>query len=425
MMNKRHLIGNISIIACIVFMAIGYWNMYDWYLALNPYGTLIAGIALSVTFFAYVDIKDAIKDPVFYLMVIVDAATLLNLFLVQSRYGALLTVFDLALMLYLVNIVIFSDRQMILISAFLGFFFFYWTFDVKGYFKGYNTNYGGLVLMTGFIFFFVAFMYLRKYVANRREYYSECIKKTDRKEDSNAKSESNQGTASNQDSLKDNDIYKKQHIKYKRLGIAITVWSVWMFAWGYNIISWYRARCALLGLVVFLILLILPRKVWEKKWLYNAMTIAVTVGAIAISGIYVWLGEVKDKFSIQIFYKDILSGREAVWKELWQEFLSKPITGIGSAYEIKLEWMEGVFEVHNGLLDILFVHGIFVFIVILLLLIKRLFAMRERVVSDAAGIEKVKMAGVISILIISFMENCFIVPPFLLCLMILMSPRPQ
>lgn len=371
--NIRQLIGNLSLLICVVYMAVAYWNEYSWYTALTPYGTLIAAVCLSVTFFAYVEIKAALKDPVFYLIAVTDVLALINIIAVHSNYGALLTVFDVTLALYLANKTVISDKLMIAVSTFLGFFFFYWTFDVKGYFKGYNTNYGGMVLMTGFIFFFVAFYY-----------FKECLK-------------------------------KKGHEKAAKY---LIIWDIWMFAWGFNIISWYRARCALMGLIVFALLLIIPKKVMQKKWFYILMVIGVSVGAILVSVLYVWLGDMKDTFTIQIFYKDILSGREAVWKELWQAFLQKPLTGIGSAYQIQLEWMEGVFEVHNGLLDILIVHGITVFIPVISLLIARLMGIYDMV---GSRLGKIKVAGIMAILVISFMENCFIVPPFLICLIILMS----
>ena len=54
------------------------------------------------------------------------------------------------LILYLLDKIDFTRRQTFVFLAYTAFFFFYWTIDVKGYFKGYNTNYGGLILITGF-----------------------------------------------------------------------------------------------------------------------------------------------------------------------------------------------------------------------------------------------------------------------------------
>ena len=144
---------------------------------------------------------------------VTDAIALINLFLVNSHYGAFLTVFDMLMILYLACRFRMDRKTIFAVSIFMGFFFFYWTIDVKGYFKGYNTNYGGMVLITGFVFFFIAFEMFRDYLR------------------------------------------KRGHIKLAKWLVA---WNVFMFAWGYNIISWYRARCALLGLIVFLALLPLP-----------------------------------------------------------------------------------------------------------------------------------------------------------------------
>lgn len=374
-LNRRYMVGNISLLVCVIYMAVAYWNEYSWYTALTPYGTLIAAVSLTITFFAYTDIKNAIKDPVLYLVAFTDVMALINIILVKSNYGALLTVFDVSLALYLAGKLVIPDKMLAGISTFLAFFFFYWTFDVKGYFKGYNTNYGGMVLMIGFIFFFVAFYYFKEYLK------------------------------------------KKGYVKITKY---LIIWEIFMFAWGYNIISWYRARCALMGLIVFAILLVLPGKFIQKKWFYILMVAGVSIGAVLISVLYVWLGEMKDVFTVQIFYKDILSGREAVWRELWLAFLQKPMTGIGSAYQIQLDWMEGVFEVHNGLLDILIVHGITVFVPLASLFTARVYRLRNMA---PTRLWQIKCAGVMSVLVISFMENCFIVPPFLLCLIILMSSQ--
>ena len=372
--NRRKMIGNISLLAGILAVTTGCWHFYTWYEAIAPYGTLISFVCLAVTFFAYVDVKDALRDPVFYMMAAADVVALLNLIIVGSRMGAILTVVDILLVLYLANKIEIPRKWMIVFVSYIGIFFFYWTIDVKGYFKGYNTNYGGLVLITGFVCAMIASEYLRRY-------------------------------------LREHD----------RAGLAkfVYVWDIAVFAVGFNIISWYRARCALLGYLVFAVLWLIPAKVWKRKWLYGILCGCMTLGSIVFTLLYVLLGKLREVFTIQVFYKDILSGREAIWAELWGEFLKKPLTGIGSAYTMKLSWMEGMFEVHNGLLDLLIVHGIAVFVVACLMLVKRLWALRILASSSALG--KITMAAVMAILAASFLENFFIVPPFSLILLILLS----
>ena len=117
----------------------------------------------------------------------------------------------------------------------------------------------------------------------------------------------------------------------------IILFEIFMFAWGENIIAWYRSRNALLGLIVFAVLMLIPEKVFYNKVIYRIFVYGTTLGAVVFSLLYVWLGFMKNKFSIQIFYKDIVSGREEIWSELWSAYIKAPITGIGSSYEMKLD----------------------------------------------------------------------------------------
>ena len=86
---------------------------------------------------------------------------------------------------------------------------------------------------------------------------------------------------------------------------------------------------------------------------------------------------------------------------------------------MKLDWMEGLFEVHSGLLDILIVHGLVVFIITCTFLIFRLFWIRESCVRFLTA--KVAMAGIYSMLFTAFMENYIIVAPFSLMLLMLFA----
>ena len=58
------------------------------------------------------------------------------------------------------------------------------------------------------------------------------------------------------------------------------------------------------------------------------------------------------------FYKNIFSGREKIWQEIWDMLRLHIITGIGSGYKLK-SFFE--YNIHNAMYDILAVHGIAVF----------------------------------------------------------------
>ena len=370
--DKRTAVGNAAILASIFILTTLEWHFYTWYQAVAPYGTLIATVGLIAALFCYVDVMEMIKDPAFLLMAGADAVALINLFIIGSGKGAFLTAADFLLILYLANKIRLPRKWAIISACYIGFFFLYWTVDVKGYFKGYNTNYGGLVLISGFFFAIYILEYLRYYL---------------------------------------------YEVKGKEKAKWLILVTLFFFAWGYNIIAWYRSRCALLGLVTFALLILIPVKVWKNKAFYLLVTLATTAGSVLFSLLYVWLGYMKDTFRIRIFYKDIISGREEIWSELWNAFIKQPVTGIGSSYEIQLDWLNGLFEVHNGLLDILIVHGIAVFVVTVVLLIKRFLDLHEA--SCSSHLNKCAMAGVFAMMLPAFMENYIIVPPFSLILLIL------
>jgi len=370
--KKRIYAGNAVFLAAIFLLTFGCWNEYAWYEFTAPLGTVISFAALLVTTLLYVDLKALIKDRAAWFVAAGCIVAFVNILIVKSGIGAFFTVADMLLILYLADKIRMGKKTLLYSAIYIGFFFYYWTFDVKGYFKGYNTNYGGLVLITGFVFAIVLIVHFRNLLRKRNNklpYY------------------------------------------------LLTAFFIFMFAWGYNIISWYRARCALLGLVILIFLLLIPQKIFANKVVYRIFVYGVTFGAIAISGVYILLGKIKDVFTIQIFYKDILSGRDEIWSELWSEFLKKPLTGIGSSYTMKLEWMGGMFEVHNGLLDILIVHGVVVFAIVAAMIIRILLMMREKVEKD--NVARAAVAGIMAIMGASFMENFFIVPPFSLCFLML------
>ena len=372
--DRRIFAGNMALMVSVFVLTTAEWHLYSWYQAVAPYGTVISSIGLAVALLCYVDVKDMLKDPAFLLMCAADIIVLVNLFLVGSGKGAFLTAADFLLILYLSNKIELSNKQVIITMCYVGSFFIYWTVDVKGYFKGYNTNYGGLILISGFFFAVYALEYLRYYLVK---------------------------------------------IKGMKKAKWLILLTLFFFAWGYNIIAWYRSRCALLGLIAFAVLMIIPLKVWKNKAFYYIVTLATTAGAVLFSLLYVWLGVMKDTFRIQIFYKDIISGREEIWSELWTAFILQPVTGIGSSYEMKLDWLGGMFEVHNGLLDILIVHGVPVFAVTLVFIVKRFMELRDSAVSGA--LNKCAMAGVFSMMMPAFMENYIIVPPFSIILLLLMA----
>lgn len=385
----RYNVGNMFIIVGIVLITTLEWHFFDLYQMFTRYGTLIMFVSLVGAFFCYVDIKDAMSDKLFWVMAVTDAIALINLFIIGSNKGCILVVLDFMLVLYLADKVKFSAGQSLFVLVYSAFFFFYWTIDVKGYFKGYNTNYGGLILISGFTFLMVLMQHIneQKYL----DYKKLC-------------NESNVVTG------------RKLWIKNNWWYVLIYLFFV---ALAFNIISWYRSRTALMGLLALLALIIMPRKLISKRGVYTAITILATAGSVLFTRLYIILGRGNDGEGIQLFYKSLISGRNDIWGELWTAYMEHPITGFGSSYVPKLEFMGGVLEVHNAMLDFLFVHGILVFVPVCGLLIYRILGLHEEVLKSSVG--KVVFAAIICTLVTGFFENYYIVQPFALMLLSLFA----
>lgn len=361
------------IIAGIILISILEWNFASWYALFTPYGTLITFAVFVLAAASCLDIKSVIKDPVFWLMTGTTLFAFINLVIIGSNKGCILVVANFCISLYLSNVIKFSKIERIVLLSVLAFYFFYWTIDVKGYFKGYNTNYGGLILITGF----ACLMILSEMIT---------------------------------------DYLRKNPKKWGWLYAALEVFFI---AVAFNIIAWYRSRTALIGLLVLMVMKFLPIKFITNRIVYTMFTLVATVGGVFGTLIYIGIGHLKSYVNIQLFYKDLISGREVLWKELWSAFLKQPVTGIGSSYVVKTDFMNGMLEVHNGMLDILIVHGIIVFIPIALLFTKRLLE-RRTVVADNR-INKMVFAAIICMMVTSYFENYIIVQPFNLVLFSLIA----
>ncbi len=166
----------------------------------------------------------------------------------------------------------------------------------------------------------------------------------------------------------------------------------------------YHSRCAMIGILVFAVSLVLLKYLRKNRILYCIFCLLLTLGSVAFTALYVASSGAGLKLTF--LYKDILSGRQDIWSELWEAFLARPFTGIGSSYVLK---SFEIFEVHNGLFDILVVHGILVFLLVLFLLLPVLFSLQNAPVSSFGT---VCTAAVFGMLAASFFENFFTVPPY-------------
>ncbi|MBQ9549351.1 MAG: hypothetical protein IJU87_00925 [Lachnospiraceae bacterium] len=333
------------------------------YSVIAPYETLVMLIGTVVIYIMLTcaERESFLKrDPVTLAGIAAVIIAPLNLFILGSRKGAMLVVFDLVLMLTLVIRGMELSGRVKRICAFSGAVLMLLWYPVVRWDYGFNT--------AGFVFLLLLIFgeLLLEYVKNDL----------------------------------DMDYLKYVQLLFFPTSILLAVC--------------YQARSAALSMAVFGITYLIAPVICEKRLLYNIWIGLFTLGSLIFTALYSFLGS--SGWNVRILYKDVLSGRELIWTELWREFLKLPLTGIGSSYEMKSFFM---FEVHNALFDILAVHGILVFICILYLLVKalcRLFSRDIRFCPD----KRIAFAGVYTLMLQSFFENGFIVTPYSLVFFVLL-----
>ena len=337
--------------------------------------SLMSFFALGVLCLAQADIAHRkmafLKDKEVWIAGIGSAAALLNLFLIGSNKGAFLTAADVLLMLYASGFWKIRKADLLYASGLGSALLIWWYGNVKW---DYNFNMVGMVYITICVLGLVFLELLREKI-----WYAGAV----------------------------------------QVLLYVTCVLFCML---------YHARCAMMGLIVFGVLYLLADLVYRSKVLSALLVFGGTAGSLIFTLLYMLMGQLG--LNIRILYKDVLSGRQDIWAELWQAFLKQPLTGIGSSYELKSFF---IFEVHNGLLDILAVHGIFVFACVAYLLCKRLWGFLslggnaldptgEKPPVLSRNLNRIRLAGVFAILFTSFFENFFIVSPYLLVVMILIAP---
>ncbi len=314
------------------------------------YASLVVFLLLALILLPHVREMVDNKD----IRVIAAAATgmiaMINLIIIGSNKGAVLIPSDLVLIALCSYYVRLGKKAMYLITAAGSILTVIWYFDVRW---EYNFNMAGLTFML-FMMMGVTFFEILK---------------------------------------KDRDY------------VYLTMAQVLMYITAFIYSVLYHSRCAMIGILVFGFCILIRRILVSDRLLFSIILALSTAGSIFFTILYVILGAGGQR--IRFLYKDLLSGRQEIWKELWAAYLKHPLTGIGSSYQLK---SFEIFEVHNGLFDILVVHGTIVFFLVLIFICS---AMNEAHMGK--GNRKIKgfaMAALFAMLTASFFENFFTVPPY-------------
>ena len=387
-LDKKN-IGNIVLLIGMIILIMLNWNEYSLYQHMVKYNAFFYGIVLISVFVCYIEkpVWESIKsDKLLIFVMIIDILAIVLLLIGGRGTRVFIDLFDLTLTLYLSTKLDFSKSKKVLpimFCVFFAIFFVYWTIDVKGYFKGYSINYGGLVLISGFVFFILLCEWIKKHVIT---------------------------------SESDNAVIL--FLKINRFYFLLI--EVIVFVWGYKIISWYRSRTALFAMIVFGILIVVPREILNKKYVYYA----VSIGAIALGNIFPFLythvGNHVDQNVYTLFYKPLFSSRMVIWPQLIELCKAFPITGIGTLYMNGTEpYRDGLLDTCSSFMNLYVVYGVVVASLVNVLLIIVLIRLYENV--SSCTLSKVAFAGLIAFIVASYAESFITTVPFVGVFFVLLS----
>ncbi len=306
--------------AALVIMMVFYaftWTFPGFYHITEIYNTSIIFIALAILFFNNVNplkkLKD--KDPDFIVLMLALVIAAANLFIIGSNKGCFLILADFLMVFYLAGEISLTKRQLNTLQIFFLIMYASWFVYDRAFY--YNANTGATVTV---------FTLFGAYALIDRL----CLKK---------------------------EIY----------GFFIVLALVRTL----GLILWHLARGAFIAYALFLILFYLvPKKLWESKAFIRGLTLFGIFGSLIFVASYVAFSSTGINPKMPFFYKNVFSGREQIWKEVWDIFITQPLTGIGSGRALK-SFFE--YNIHNAMYDILAVHGIPVFVLSAILMIRRLF----------------------------------------------------
>ena len=380
--DKKNKIARCILIIDLFILLMANWNSYRMYQALDRWNPVNLSVVLTVVLFLVSDLRKLIKDKFFLIVLFINVLAVINMSIVGTGYYEMLSLYCLTLGIYLSGKLVFRRREVLIMASFISFFFFYWTVDVKGYYKGYSINYGGLVLITGFIFTLFILEYFRYQILHER--YKGCFFQ-----------------------------FIKEH------PYIITSIEVLMFLLAYSIISWYRSRTAFFSLIVLAILMICPRKLLGNKIVFRVITYGTLIGGFLFPIIYVYIGNRVNAIDYQIFYKSIFDSRLPVWQDLFTIYKNYIFTGVGTIYTANELYRPGLLDTMNAYVDLLVVYGPIVCICILVMIGRAVLVTRENVENSHFG--KTVFAGTIVMLVTSYTESMIVTVPFTLIFILALS----
>ncbi|MCR5302856.1 MAG: hypothetical protein K6E49_10510 [Lachnospiraceae bacterium] len=322
----------------LTFFVPRFYGLTEKYVGLFVFLVLSVIFAVNVNPFTRLKNKDADLIAV----IILSITAVVNIILVDSGFGCFFVVADFALVWYLSGVIPFKKWQVYLFGILYTLMLIYWFFGV---YTWMFADYTSFAMNTNTAATFTIFSML-------------CVF----------------------------PFYDALYEKHPAFGLLITIALVKCF----QISLYHRSRGAFIMLTVFFVLrFILPKRIWDNRKFYNFMCIFSTIGSLFFVAFYVVLGFTGINFTMPFFYKNIFSGREAIWAEFFMLFKDKPLTGIGTNVTIS-SFFE--FNVHNAMYNILVIHGLIVFALVLFIMYRS-----WKRVRDGLGSKRVRRCAVAAI----------------------------
>ncbi|MCR5024944.1 MAG: hypothetical protein K6A90_11530 [Lachnospiraceae bacterium] len=342
----RNILNYAALAILMVFYA-GTWTFPGFYHVTEIYNSLIVFTALVILFFANVNIVEKIrkKEPMFIVLSTTLIIAVINLFIIGSNKGCILIIADFLMLLYLAPELKFTERQRTILKVFFLIMFVSWFIYDRAF--SYNSNTGATVTV---FTFFGGFILLQE-LAGKKEIF----------------------------------------------GFFLVIAFIRVI----TLVFWHLARGAFFALALFLLFYyILPKTWWKSAGFYRSLIVFSTLGSLAFVGIYVFLGSTGFNMKLPFFYKNIFSGREQIWYEVWEILKDQLLTGIGSGRELR-SFFE--YNIHNAMYDILAVHGVIVFAGSIAIIWNRLKMAGERLDTRDPG-KMCAIAAIFAIFIESFID---------------------
>ena len=336
----------IPLILMMVFFA-GTWSFPYFYHITEKYNSLIIFAALSLLLLIKGDIIKRLKnrDTALILTGLAVVTAFINLLIIGSNLGCILILADFLLVIYMGERVKLSGFQMKMLEIFFFLMYASWFFYDRAF--SYNSNTGA----TYTVFTLFAALIVLSRLAEKN--------------------------------------------------VLFGFFIVAAFLRTFTLILWHLARGAFMALVFFIffyfLFLFFDPAVHKKKYVF--LSAFAVFGSLLFVWAYVSLSRTGFNAQMPFFYKNIFSGREDIWAEIWEMLKTHLLTGIGSGYELR-SFFE--YNIHNAMYDILAVHGIIVFAIAAFLIIKTLVNAGRHVTSDRST--HIASAAVFAIFFESFID---------------------